>query len=347
MGKLIFFSDPHLGLRRQAHCTLDSSRRLRATLYEAALAVTDLPGPKFCLGDLFDKPFNTEDTVAQGGEIAQRCSAVLGGNHDFAARGGQETSMSLISALAPCVNLVHPCMEGVKVAWMMSDGVRLALVPHHGTQALFEAALNEAERQAEGETRILCLHCNYALSLETTETTLNLTRDRARSLLSVFDYILIGHEHQAREEFGGRLHLLGNIHPTSFADVGDKFYWTFEKEEGLKKVPCWADGYVRCSWADLLEGKVPPTAEFLDITGTAPASDRPAISRALTGLWKSLPTLFMARNSVTFEGAGEVVKAGGAEKARTIPEQVEEGLKDSPLLPVWRRFLEEVRGPGG
>jgi DNA repair exonuclease SbcCD nuclease subunit len=108
------------------------------------------------------------------------------------------------------------------------------MLPHVLSQDLFEQQLTKAEADAKESStyRVLCLHCNYALGMETSDSTLNLSRERAAKLLETFHYIFLGHEHTHRTDFDGRLVVIGSWRPTAFDNMDDKYVLLFDDQTG-------------------------------------------------------------------------------------------------------------------
>lgn len=241
---IVFYTDPHLGLKRLANTTHDSAERLRKAIFSSAMAVKQIlsghPPFRICLGDLFDSYSNDEETILQGYDLMSFTDVVLAGNHDVIARAEKFSSLGLLQKFVSGVAMLNYGDAGH--ATYEVGNTDLFFIPHTATQELFEQSLQGAEKEAEKSEKwkVLCLHCNYNLGHETTETTLNLSEERALELLSSFHRILIGHEHNTRQFFDGRLTILGNIHPTGFTDISDKYAWAYDDETGeLDKIKIW------------------------------------------------------------------------------------------------------------
>jgi len=339
---LTFWTDPHLGLNRTSHTTPQSRKALREALYKQALWMVGKPSnPSICLGDLFDTTDNEEAVIAQGAEVASRCSLILAGNHDLGNRDGKMSSLQLIGELAKDSAIA---LEDATDTYfqVQVEGVDLFCIPHKRTQEIFDATLLNIQSAIRiNPEAIILLHCNYDNSFASDETSLNLSKSQAAQLVADFDYVLIGHEHIPRSDFGGRLQILGNIHPTSFSDISDKFIWAYEKGE-LRKEKIWsADKYLLIRWEELLSSGISKIdLEFIEITGTAPASKLPEISKAVQKLWAQFPTAYMIRNHVKSEAI--VVDVPTQHKALDVPAQITAELQGSKLLPLWTKYLEAL-----
>lgn len=288
MKRLTIFTDPHIGTSRSAHTTRESSAALKETLYAKAMSiVTDATNPVLCAGDLFDKAFNPEATIVQGYNIANRCWMTLAGNHDESNREGTVTSLRAIAEMGAQVclapNLSTPYFESFESIYM---------VPHHASQELFENAMREAAAHAaanrDGLASYLFLHCNYNFDLATDDNTLNLTEGLAKELISSFDYIFIGHEHNGSTHLGGQVVVLGNCHPTSFHDIGDKFIYHLELDTAeLTKELVWsaAEGYRQIK----LGSEIPDLSgvQFVDVMGTEAVANAVEVSEFIREVWRA------------------------------------------------------------
>lgn len=345
---LLFWSDPHLGLNRTSHTTPASRAKLRQALLQQATVVldsaestADIP---ICLGDLFDTTDNEELVIAQGSNIASRCALVLSGNHDLANRDGKMSSLELLGSLNPDTAVALDDTTANYFVLEFPDANVIA-IPHKRTQQLFDASLLRVltEVRRSSKPRILVLHCNYESPFATDDASLNLSRELAGRLLEVVDYVLIGHEHMPRADFNGRLQLLGNIHPTSFADISDKFIFTFSQGK-LTPLYVWTkdEGHRSYDWETFLSAPVEEYdgIQFIDITGTAPASKLPDIAKAVQKLWSQAPDALMIRNNVKSESVDIEVKE--MNRALDIPSRITEELQGTAFAELWGDYLERV-----
>lgn len=343
---LIFWSDPHLGLNRTSHTTPASRKALRDALFNQAKRIVTGADTYICLGDLFDTTDNEESIILQGAEIANRCGLVLSGNHDLPNRDGKLSSLQLIGELAT-ESAIALDDDSPQHFVLEFPEARVVAVPHKRTQQLFDEALNVlmAGNNGRDKPRILTLHCNYNSGYAHDDATLNLTREQAEWLLKVFDYILIGHEHIARADFDGRLQILGNTHPTSFSDISNKYMWRFDGT-ALQPLPIWSadeNSWVY-DWEALVSGQVfgGDSAEFVEITGTAPAARMPDIAKAIQKFWSEHPETYMVRNNVKAEQL--ILEQVEVSKALDIPSKITASLQGSKLLPLWQQYLERANG---
>ena len=332
-----FFSDPHLGLNRMSHTTPDSRARLRQQVFTRASRLKT-PALTLCLGDLFDRSNNDEATILQGLEVLGGVSYCLAGNHDSRGRTGLPSSLELCAEVTrnedfACEILFSPCY---REGWFYT-------IPHCLTQEIFDRDLERAPA-----AKVLLLHSNYdaPAAAESREDALNLTRAQASGLLERFDRILIGHEHNARSDFDGRLQCVGTVFPTSFADCKtDKFVWHLHDDGGLEAERVWSteDGYWSLTWEDLLEGTgVSIFAQFVEITGTAPAARMPEIAKAAHKLWAGCPEALMVKNSVESEAVAATGAAAVSHRAMSVPDRVSAELEGTPAGVLWQDYLRRA-----
>lgn len=301
-----------------------------------------------CLGDLFDTESNSEAVIKQGAYIASACNLVLAGNHDLPGREGKVSSLQLLSACLEGNNpiVLAPSESFTGTVTVFKEAI-LYTIPHVFTQGQFENALNTMERAARaaphGPPRILCLHCNYDSPFIHNDASLNLDLRRAEELLKVFEYVLLGHEHAPRVLHDGRLIILGNTHPTSFADISDKAVWEYTSEEGFTKHCIWstAEGYREVQWWEELDA-VPESVQFVDVVGEAAPQHASEIASKVASLWRKNQNLLMVRNGVVFPAIDAPAQTIPL-TARDLPSKVADALKGTDLESLWLRYYEEVR----
>ncbi len=356
MNNLIrFFSDPHLGLSLKANTTPASRAALRETLTRVAKVAAGSAGSyrglnvvaTVCGGDLFHTDSNEEAVLVDGAKVADLCTVVLGGNHDVINVAGRVSTLAALDKLygenSPFVIPPGPgrVNVGELAVWAGDIQVKVFTVPHHATQQLFEEALEKAvqrrlERAGAGtERNLLLLHCNWDLQVGGGENDLNLTLNRAQALLQHFDYIVLGHDHRPRTEMGGRVVILGNTHPTSFSDLGEKFTWYYDAEGNAfvrellvadRSVVMPAEQLIE-AWQkeelDLISGR---GIEWLDLTGELQQEASVDLARAIRALWAKSPSLYAIRASKVRYAGGVELDREEAGRALNIMQLVEEQL---------------------
>lgn len=347
--QLVIFSDPHLGVNRTSHTTPQSRKRLKEAVDDI---LADLPGmyvptnPEAllcCLGDVFDQYKTDPETLLQGYNLIRRTLVTLIGNHDVSNRTDEESAMSVVRYIAEISRQSIIKIPGIESAAIIA-------VHHELTQELFEQALESAVTSGGlFKSTILFLHCNYDSPFAHNESTLNLSRETAEQLLEVFKYIFIGHEHMYRTDFDGRLILVGNTHPTSFADISDKYYWTLDVTEQGFGIPekhlIWAEmpGFWRTDWQELYYLiELNDTVQFVEVTGEAPSKLLPEISKLVLDIWNKGEGLLMVKNSV--KAVQEQLENVEVDTAGTpsIPERISQMLAGSDLESIWKSYLEQL-----
>jgi hypothetical protein len=254
-------------------------------------------------------------------------------------------SLQLLRSLLPSddeTSIVYNAFGSNRVyARSLVDGHLLVAVPHVSDQALFEYALADAYELAEsipaGSRKYLLLHCNYDNPF-TDETSLNLTRENAEELLQVFDYILLGHEHQPREDLGGRLIIVGNPMPTSFADISNKRIIRIEDDGSLKSVPVWLErehSWVG-DWNKVVDSFLPSAAsqlQFIRLVGKVEPGQLVDLGKTVRKLWADMPELLCLK--VDVEVAGMAKPSMGRAELNRLPEKIAEELKGTDLEDLW------------
>ena len=235
MTQVLVYSDPHLGLKRQANFTPTSAaaredealRSLKKRLKKAKTRgwVT------FCLGDFFDKASNSEETILSTLGIAELTDVILSGNHDIPNNIDKASSLHLLDALTK--NVVFADLKAPSFYRFGVNSTDFYFVGHVLTQEDFEQVLSSLlQDEKTNKHDVLCLHCNYGMDKSLMESSLVLERPMASRLLERFDQIWIGHEHTPRSDFDQRLRLVGSWRPTAFDNLEDKQVLIYDTETG-------------------------------------------------------------------------------------------------------------------
>lgn len=337
------FTDPHLGTRRAAHTTRESSKKLTAALYEQAMRIVTNAENPVCLGDLFDKSANPEEIIVQGFNVASRCRWTLAGNHDCSNRADTVTSLDAIKEMG-CSIISSPNLHA---PYFDAHGP-LYFVPHHASQQLFEQAMLDAASHAAddraGKSSVLMLHCNYDQPFATEDDTLNLSPAIAQKLLESFDYIFLGHEHRPSKHFDGRVVILGNSHVTSYADISDKLVYhldiTDESIE-LREELIWSRQH---RFAEVryvaglpdLEG-----VQFIDVIGKAEADAAVDVADFIQKVWAAAPDALAVRNSVD---VGKLALEDDADRPALVDirQRIAADLEGSDLLDLYNELAKET-----
>jgi DNA repair exonuclease SbcCD nuclease subunit len=355
MKNITIFTDPHLGTSRAAHTTRESSDALKMELFHQAMAIVSTgEHPKVCVGDLFDKSFNKEEVIAQGFAVAMGCKWTLAGNHDETNREGTMSSLRLLKEqgcpIIAAPNLTDPyfdCFES------------MYFVPHHASQEIFEVAMREAAAHAahnrDGLASYLFLHCNYDFQLAATDNTLNLPRAMAQELIGSFDYIFIGHEHNGSTDLGGQVVVLGNTHPTSFHDIGDKFTYDLELETAtLTKNLVWSE---KDRYREIKMGSEIPDltgVQFVDVIGAESVADAVAVSEYIREVWKAsfyvpegeeveVTEMFAVRNRVEIKDSLQDVDTDiEGVVVEDLKTRIARDLEGTDLAPLFAELVSKV-----
>lgn len=359
MKHLTIFTDPHLGTSRAAHTTRESSKLLQDSLYWQAMDIVNAAKhPLICVGDLFDKAFNSERILVQGYNVASRCKKTLAGNHDMTNREGTVTSLDALADMGVQIcrtpNLTDPYFEADESIYM---------VPHHASQEVFEQAMKNAAAHAaenrDGLASYLFLHCNYDFDLAVEDSTLNLTQDLAKELISAFDYIFIGHEHNPSTHLGGQVVVLGNTHPTSFHDVGDKFIYHLELDTAeLTKELVWSKDQ---AYREIKLGSEIPDltgVQFVSVIGTEAVANAAEVHQFIQDVWKAgeyqacgepggqlqrCNDLMAVRNKVEIrDSLMDTDTDIGEVKVADLRSKIAEDLKGTDLEPLFNELVKEV-----
>ena len=355
MKKLTIFTDPHIGTSRVAHTTRESSAALKGALYTQAMnIVTRATNPVLCNGDLFDRTFNPESIIAQGYNVASKCWKTVAGNHDETNREGTMSSLRLLQeqdvSICAAPNLTDPyfwCEESIYI------------IPHHASQEIFERAMAAAAAHAaehrDGLASYLFLHCNYDFAFAVDDNTLNLPAAMAKQLIVAFDYIFIGHEHNAETHLGGQVVMLGNTHPTSFHDVGPKYIYHLELDTAeLTKELIWSkdDHYREIKLgSDLpdLEG-----VQFVDVIGAEDVANAIDVTDFIQDIWKAsyfqpegepgrITNMFAVRNKVdVLDSLSDVSTDIDAVEVVDLKTRINRDLEGTDLAALFTELVAEV-----
>lgn len=359
MTQVTLFTDPHLGVSRQSHTTRASSARLQERLFNAAMAVVSTgEHPKICLGDLFDEAFNKERIIAQGIQVATRCQMTLSGNHDETNREGTITSLQVVKEAGASVCI----SEDLSRPYFDSFANGIYMVPHHASQELFLAACFEAAQHAaqyrDGLASFLMLHCNYNFGLAVTDNTLNLPEDVAKQLLDAFDLIFIGHEHKPSTHLDGRVVILGNTHPTSFADISDKYVYHLDLETAEYTRECiWNESnhYREIKFGSEVNPRDLEGIHFIDVVGQEAIGDAAAVNDFINSIWEkakfevpdvegAFSDLLAVRNRVALKDSLEGLDTSAEEvQLEDLETRMRNDLHGSDLAELFEELLAEVK----
>lgn len=320
------FSDVHLGVSRKAHTTAASSQELNRRIYHTGLNCIR-GGTNIIAGDLFDKTYNPESVTLQGMMFASLC-IVLSGNHDETNNSLTASSMDILRAAYPG-RIVHTRVGEVAVGERVNG---IAVVPHHSSQELFLQAIE----QAKGD--YLMVHCNRGVFPgETASSTLYITDELEDELLKRFKRIFYGHIHKPGLYKDGRVCVLGNVHPTSFGDISNKYRWELNVDtDELTQHLIWSkERYISIP----LGGEIPDLTDidFVDVTGKGSRRDT---SLFVEEIWKKGKGLLAVRPNVEFVSAeGREIQEVNLENLSDV---IEAELQGTDLLGIYKELRREI-----
>ncbi len=352
------FTDPHLGGKRSANTTPASRARMQENVFNSVESIVSSGGPEeelFCLGDLFDSYSNSEMVIARALPLLQKMSFCMAGNHDLVHDNIKTGTLELLMDLKETENtqFAYCQFDSREVFERVVGNTVYYAVPHISDQERFELtladALDEAKnsraRMKDYQPHYLLLHCNYDNPF-TDETSLNLTRENAEELLEVFDYLVLGHEHNHRTDFGGRLVVLGNTYPTNFGDIGDKHFMIVDDTTGeyilqthwRKEVHYWEVDWRNAGAVstDLLD-----RITHVKITGEVAPSDVKQYSHTMKSLWSNLPNICCIKSEVQFEGinATDMDTQGSLDR---LPQIISKQLEGTEYEALWKELSNAV-----
>lgn len=324
--RILIASDFHIGLTRSANHTAESSKRRELKSLETLGQVLETPHDlAICAGDFFDKYSNPEQVLHDSKPFFDRFSLVVHGNHDSSNREDTMSSLDLLKLWNMDYSRDLSYTEG--------EGLTVWFVHHALTQGRFvEDLLGAAQlaKTAGSKRDILLTHCSYDSPWNHSVSSLNMPRDLAEHLLETFDYIFLGHEHTPREDFNGRLVVVGSHFPTAFDNLTDKRHLVLTAEDGtlrLESITHWrASEHVYAGpGAD-----APPGMQFYDLSDADP----------------KLPIALFKAGALGVRVAGAETSSDRAELPTTslegLPSLIAKELaRDPKLLAMWNSLRED------
>jgi hypothetical protein len=193
--------------------------------------------------------------------------------------------------------------DRLTVAREVAEWQQFVLVPHLPNNDLLRL---EVERLADVKDRVIVFHANYNnFHAADSVSSLNLTEAMVIPLIANGNTVVLGHEHDHRRLFNGRLLVLGNGVPSSVADcLGSKskysayFDGTDYTLEEMVSIP---DHYAEVDWTDLEDA---PEVDFIRVTGSATADQAAEVVGAVAALRK-VSSAMVISNSVRIEGMAD------------------------------------------
>jgi metallophosphoesterase superfamily enzyme len=329
---LTVVNDWHLGAVRSAGTTPATAAQLRADLLKAGEEILyGAEGDLLVNGDLFDGPDIPRADLLQavrifGDWLSRPHSGTLylaNGNHDLDKNSTRLSSFQFFAALL--IEMYGPRVVHIELGTVIEKHDAY-VIPHMANQDLFNL---ELEKLWKGglSPRFLFVHANYdnQFAVES-DHSLNLSKEQAEQL--PVEYIVFGHEHQARTELGGKVMIVGNQFPSSISDcLGGswKALMRVERDGSWARHTTWeATGdYSEQDWRDLKD-----VGRFIRVTGTATAAEADKVVTTL-GRFRREAQALVITNAVKIENA-----AGEAEMAMS-----HEDVTSFNVMEALREFL--------
>lgn len=220
MTKLLVINDLHIGAARSAGTTPATAWQLRGDLlnqYRDLLAASESMDI-LVNGDFFDTyqiPFSdmlealkiTQEHLIRNPKVK---AYFVAGNHDLSKDSTKMSSFEFFCEILQTAFADRFRM--IKGTYHFDDKY---VISHVVNQDVFNL---ELEQVPDG-VKWLFLHCNFNNHFaQECDLSLNLSESQAKSFIERGITIVLGHEHQQRILFDGRLVILGNQFPSSVSD---------------------------------------------------------------------------------------------------------------------------------
>lgn len=310
--KINFIGDIHLG-KAISHTTdqgIKKFNKLRQDILRDLYRKDDF---NVQLGDVFDSFKCSNSVLAEAVRVMERFDVSIVANHDLSNNTTIRSAIFDAFDLQPedskLYDLVH-----TKPMVILRDTTSLTLVPYHITQSSYEETLRSLERPvvAIGDVAILCLHTNVMNDFCHADIDNNLTKEMIESLLEKFDYIITGHEHNARSLYNGRVIVSGSIIPMSFAEMTDKIMPTFDtktKQWSNEVLFSVSDNFKRVLVQEFLDMQTP--MNFIEVTGEIQPSDVLPVNKKITNWFRSGEVIAIRNNTQLIKSSKTIEKVSG------------------------------------
>lgn len=349
---ITIYSDPHLGLNLGANTTPASRKALRSFIQMNLNKIIDQARDQedaiICGGDFYHTYQNSEEVLYDSLWAASMTDKILAGNHDVVNIADKKGTLDIVATVLD--TRVVPCKFGessyrvVPINFPPDKATtHLYLVPHHSTQELFETTLDAARVSAKKSIgkNVLIAHCNYDSKFIKDQVMLNLTQRKAAYLLDHFDYIVLGHEHNYREDLDGRVIVVGSPHPTAFGDISDKFVLRFL--DGCKpyKKRTWSKAhYLEADWQEV-KAKQSIEHQWIKVTGEISPSQLHDLAGVVRDVWKGGKP-FAVKSDVKILTGDATRSAYHSATPERVAEIIELELKNSPeLYALWKEITND------
>lgn len=298
-------TDWHVAAKRVAGTTPSSALAMQDHILASLHDALDPTYPHLIAGDLLDQFTIDSHNLIRAYELCANFIKVSGkelvllrGNHDFSPRGTQKSSFDLLGSI-----LTAQFSGQVKVVTEVTEWRQFVLVPHLPNNDLLRL---EVEKLADVKNRVIVFHANYDnFHAADSVSSLNLTEAMVAPLIANGNTVVLGHEHDHRKLFNGKLLVLGNGVPASVADClgsKSKFAAYFDDTDYvLEEMVKVSDLYAEVDWTDLDDA---PEKAFIRVTGTATAEQAAEVVAAVAKL-RQRSDSYVVSNAVRVEGLAD------------------------------------------
>ena len=305
MKPTLVINDLHIGVSRVAGTTPESAKQLRRYLQDEFAVLLDKGFDRIIInGDLtdeFDIPLSEAlDVYAllDGfmAESARREVILACGNHDLSKDSSKLGTVQFIGSL---LEMKYPGRFGLVTQPTTVDDFHI--IPHVVNQARFDLALEQVP-----DCKYLFLHCNYDNNFAAeAEHSLNLSREQGKELTARGITVVLGHEHQGRTAWKGKLIVVGNQFPSSISDClshGDgqldgKKHALVIDDNGHHLIETWRveGNSVAVDWRDLI--MFAGEHKFIRVNGNADAEEAAEVIKAIAN-YRKASSAFVVTNAV-------------------------------------------------
>lgn len=294
-------TDWHCGVKRSGGTTPQTQVELQGYVLESLREALDPQHDHLIAGDLLDQfTIDTASLMSVYGVLSEflttgRHLAVVRGNHDFSVRGNQASSFDLL------MHILEAQFPGsITVAREVTEWRQFVLVPHLPNNELLKL---EVARLNGVTGRVIVFHANYDnFHAADTQHSLNLTQEMVEPLLANGNQIVLGHEHDHRSLYAGRLLILGNGVPSSVADClssQHKFAAMFNGlDYALEPMVNIPEVFAKVDWRDLPDA---PDVRFIRVTGEAPADQASQVVDTVAK-FRQTSQAYVVSNAVRVDG---------------------------------------------
>lgn len=346
---LVVIGDMHLGYERKSFSTKAARDRYKKAVFNKAkqsIQEGAKLGPVIMVGDLFDKANNDDNTLAQGISICNTkgLELVLAGNHDLVNKDKHSTTLSMVKEVVD-VDIPTPLYNEYFFSENKYEGSKYTVysVPYSYTQDLFLESLDKAKERAEELKKpcVLVLHTNYNLAFDKVDTTNNLEPDKAKELLSTFDFIFSGHEHNCSERLSGRLIMTGSVMPVSTSELETKYMFELTDEGVVKKHVIWDQAASKTYDVNDMPEQLPEGTEFVVVSGQSDRSTATAGMKTVVNWWKNCQSLLVCKPDWHVKESS-VKKEATKSSGKSLDELIRALLTTDELVEAYDELLEEI-----